>query len=87
MKFETTYVNRLERFSVGIEQEAGRPYLSFPVSNHLVDYEEYYWIDGALFDAFQQNLPHALGFLDACRKRQQDDLLIMPPGSRRGYPS
>lgn len=40
MKFNDTYVNVAERFSLGIEEVSGTPYLSIPVSNRMVDYEE-----------------------------------------------
>jgi hypothetical protein len=41
MKPQNIYVNREELFSLGIEETFGRFYVSFPVSNGMVDYEEY----------------------------------------------
>ncbi|VVN69955.1 hypothetical protein PS833_00345 [Pseudomonas fluorescens] len=41
MKPQNIYVNREELFSLGIEETSGRFYVSFPVSNGMVDYEEY----------------------------------------------
>ncbi|RMV81119.1 hypothetical protein ALP04_04715 [Pseudomonas amygdali pv. sesami] len=38
MVFKDGFVNRDLMFSLGIEETSGRFYLSFPVSNGLVDY-------------------------------------------------
>jgi hypothetical protein len=50
LKFKDVVVCRSERFSIGIEESSGRFYLSIPVSNGLVDYEEYYEIDREAFE-------------------------------------
>ena len=42
MNKKDTLVNVVERFSLGIDEISGRHYFSIPVSNRLVDYEEYY---------------------------------------------
>ena len=42
MKFGDTYFSRDDRYSIGIESTSGRYYASIPVSNGIVDYEEYY---------------------------------------------
>ena len=44
MEFEDTYINKDHRFSLGKELNSGKYYLSIPVSNQMVDYEEYYEI-------------------------------------------
>ncbi len=41
MKFSDTFVSREDRYSIGAELDSGRPYVSIPVSNGVVDYEEY----------------------------------------------
>ncbi|WP_347906120.1 hypothetical protein [Pseudomonas purpurea] len=87
MKFNDVFVDRVERFSLGIEQESGRFYLSIPVSNRLVDYEEYYQIDQACFDAYRANPALALAFLQGCRNRERDELLMLKPGRDRGVAS
>lgn len=83
-KFKDSFVNKEERFSVGIEEETGKFYLSIPVSNGLVDYEEFYEIDRNSFDSFQSDMNVALAFVIRCRKREVDDLLFHKPGSNRG---
>lgn len=87
MKFKDVFVDRVERFSLGIEQESGRFYLSIPVSNRMVDYEEYYEIDQACFDAYIATPALALEFLQCCRNRERDELLMFKPGHDRGVAS
>lgn len=87
MKFRDKLVNREHRFSIGIEEDSGKCYLSIPVSNGLVDYEEYYEINHDTFDKFQANLDQAANFAEECRRRLMDDRLIQKPGSNRGTPA
>ncbi|ROL95654.1 hypothetical protein [Pseudomonas protegens] len=84
MKFIDLLVNREEMFSMGIEALSGQYYVSFPVSLGVVDYEEYYAIDRATFELFEQDLQAALEFVTRARKRELDQLLIMKPGKNRG---
>ena len=42
MRFIDTKVSKEGRYSLGIEQESGEHYISIPVANPYVDYEEYY---------------------------------------------
>lgn len=84
MEFNDLLINREERFSLGQEKQSGKFYVSIPVSNGLVDYEEYYEIDGRQFELFQVDLKAALEFVKRCRSHQADDLLIMKPGKNRG---
>ncbi|MCZ4558192.1 hypothetical protein O4215_21760 [Rhodococcus maanshanensis] len=86
MKFKDTLVLRDERFSIGIELESGRRYVSFPVSNGVVDYEEYYEVDSEEYERFLINPGEAAGFVDECRRHTRDDLLMMKPGKNRGTP-
>lgn len=84
MKFNDFFVSRSEFFSVGTEESSGRYYVSFPVSSSFVDYEEYYEIDLTRFELFQKDIGAAVAFVDRCRRRELDDLLIQKPGSNRG---
>lgn len=77
-------VSREHRFSLGIEEESGRYYVSIPVSNGLADYEEYYEIDRTAFERYRVDPAAALPFVDRCRHRDADDLLIVQPGNNRG---
>ncbi|HEY0062151.1 MAG TPA: hypothetical protein VGC21_08520 [Telluria sp.] len=85
-RFTDVFVSRSERFSFGVAGDQGQYYVSFPVSNSMCDYEAYYWISQAQFDAFRDDVDHALRFVNACRRREHDDLLVDQPGSMRGDP-
>lgn len=81
------YVNRADRFSVGVEQESGKYYVAIPVRNDFVDYDEYYEISLDQFTAFRQDPTLALTFAIACRERKEDARLMMKPGRLRGWPT
>lgn len=87
MRCEDAYVSREHHFSLGVELESGRPYLSIPVSNGLVDYEEYYALSSEHYAALLADPTAALDFAEECRARQHDDLLIEKPGWNRGAPT
>lgn len=84
MKFTDTLVQREERFALGIEETTGKFYLSIPVSNGLVDYEEYYELDRAAYERYLADPKAALPFVQRCRAREEDARLIVKPGSNRG---
>jgi hypothetical protein len=86
MKFNDICFNREHLYSIGIEEDSGKYYVSIPVSNHVADYSEYYEIDREQFESFQTNIEKAASFADMCRKREKDALLIQKPGSMRGIP-
>ncbi|WP_405498366.1 hypothetical protein [Nocardia sp. NBC_00511] len=79
MTFDDRFVSREYWYSLGLEVETGRYYLSIPVSSGHVDYEEFYEIDQAAFDRFREE-PSAGGeFAEACRRREMDRVLFYPP--------
>lgn len=84
MKFQDVAVNREQRYALGTEQDSGKHYISIPVSNGLVDYEEYYEISPEEFAAYRADLASALPLVEQARHRQVDDRLIQKPGSKRG---
>lgn len=86
MRFDDTFFSRDDRYSLGIESTSGRRYASIPVSNGIVDYEEYYEITLDQYQAFLGNRAAAIEFVEACRRHEHDDLLIEKPGSNRGTP-
>ncbi|GAB4587641.1 hypothetical protein [Nocardia sp. IFM 10818] len=79
MKFDDKFVSRDHWFSLGIEEETGKHYLSIPVSAQIVDYEEYYEIDQSTFDKFMHDPASAVEFAEKCRRQEMDSLLIIPP--------
>jgi len=84
MKFTDTATDRDSRFSIGHELESGRYYLSIPVANPYVDYEEYYEISKAMHDLYPRNLDELRSFAEACRQQKNDALLLQQPGRLRG---
>jgi hypothetical protein len=84
MRFRDILVRKEERYSIGVEELTGRYYLSIPVANNLVDYEEYYEINKEEFDAFNVSVVAAAEFVQQCRNRKQDNRLMMKPGKDRG---
>jgi hypothetical protein len=86
MKFLDKFVFKQERFSVGVEEQTGRFYLSIPVSNQFVDYEEFYELPAFQFNACPNNIEELKEFAAKCRARQCDDKLLQQPGRLRGTP-
>jgi hypothetical protein len=84
MKFIDTAVNQQHRFSLGREVHSGRFFVSFPVSNAMCDYEEFYEIPAAMHDHYPRNFEEVLAFVERCRQHLCDDLLFMQPGRDRG---
>ncbi|MDG3009905.1 hypothetical protein G4X40_07060 [Rhodococcus sp. D2-41] len=86
MKFEDSYFSRDDRYSLGVESESGKYYLSIPVSNGVVDYEEYYELTPGEYDKFLKDATAAALFAESTRRRERDRLLIQKPGTNRGTP-
>jgi len=86
LKFDDTFFSREHRYSLGLEEISGKHYASIPVSNGVVDYEEYYELSDDRYDAFLRDESAAIGFIEECRRREHDDLLLEQPGSKRGTP-
>ena len=84
MKPQDAFFSREERYSLGTDLETGRHYASLPVSNGVVDYEEYFELTDIQFAAFLRDRDEALAFVDACRRRERDELLMVQPGWNRG---
>ena len=84
MKFTDFKVNKVDRFSIGIEEDSGDYYVSIPVANPYVDYEEYYRISSDSFHDFSLDMATALPFVQKCREQKNDHLLIQLPGKLRG---
>ena len=86
MTYDDTFFSREDRYSIGLESESSRHYVSIPVSNGPVDYEEYYEIAPAQYESFLADRLAALEFVESCRKHERDELLIEKPGWNRGTP-
>jgi hypothetical protein len=86
MHFNHTAISVGERYSIGVESMSGRYYASIPVSNGIVDYEEYYELTERQYHEFLRDKAAAIDFVEACRRREHDDLLLQRPGRNRGTP-
>ena len=86
-QFKDFLVSREHFYSLGYEEVSGRHYLSIPVTNRLVDYEEYYVLTPSQFEALKADQAQAQTFAAAARERKLDHLLLQPPGRDRGIAS
>jgi hypothetical protein len=87
MKFKDIQFSRQNRFSIGIEEETGKFYLSFPVTTTgFADYEEFYEITNEEFSSFSSDLDKALELLKRCKERKEDNRLLVSPNKNRGVP-
>ncbi|WP_028454669.1 hypothetical protein [Chitinilyticum litopenaei] len=84
MAYRDLFYDRQQRYALGVHAGNGQHYLSIPVSNALVDYEEYYAISSAEFVRFQADAAQAASFAQACREHYHDDRLLQAPGRWRG---
>jgi len=75
-KFKDLFFSRELRFSIGQEEITGKQYISFPVRNPYVEYEEYYALSDNQFMSFMENPNNALIYLEECRDRRHDDLML-----------
>lgn len=86
MKFDDQFVFKDDRFSVGTEVVSGVHYISIPVRNPYLEYEEYYKIDESEYRNCPGNLDVLRKIAEICRAGLNDDNLIMAPGRLRGRP-
>lgn len=86
MQPKDTYTSHQYRYSLGIDQLSGHPYLSYPVTTGVVDYEEFYRLSDDEYRSFLQDPNLAIVLLDLARKHEQDDRLFQKPGWNRGIP-
>lgn len=87
MRFQDTKIFKDLRYCLGVEEESGVFYLGFPVSNRMVQYDEYYLLSKEEYEMFLSNPDAALPLLDKCRQRECDERLIQKPGRDRGWAS
>ena len=84
MQFYDLHTSRPDFFSIGIESESGDYYLSIPVSSGPFDYEEYYRISKQLVDAYPDDIGELRKLANKCRRRENDENLMIEPGVNRG---
>lgn len=79
-RFQDTFISREHRFSLGIDLQTDRHYLSTPVSgvNRAVEWEAYFTITEGQFQDFQANPASTDAFTEDCRMGRNEHLLIHP---------
>lgn len=86
MRPDDRYFSREERYSLGVDLGSGAHYASLPVSTGVVDYEEYYALTEPQYERLLADPAAAVAFVEECRRRERDDLLLQQPGWNRGTP-
>ena len=86
MRWKSVFVDRARRFALGVDEASGRSFVSIPVRNRMVEYDEYYEVDADTFRRFAADPTTAHAFVDRAKRRELDHLLLFKPGSDRGLP-
>ena len=86
MRMSCVFVDRERRFSLDVDEETGRTFVSIPVRNQTVEYDEWYEVDAQTFSAYRADPALAHDFVDRCKRRELDHLLLLRPGADRGLP-
>ena len=79
-----THFSADHRFSIANDLKTGGHFLAIPVCNGVVDFDEQYHLSADQDQSYAADLNLALEFVEGCRRREHDDQLIYPPGTRRG---
>jgi hypothetical protein len=87
MKWNCVFVDRVRRFSLEIEEESGRKFVAIPVElqDYKVEYLEWYEVDAETFEAYRADPALAHDFVERCKRRELDHLLLLKPGRNRGW--
>jgi hypothetical protein len=87
MKWNCVFVDKVRRFSLDIEEESGRKFVAIPVetTNYHVMYDEWYEVDSETFERYRADPSLAHDFVERCKRREMDHLLLFPPGTDRGW--
>ena len=80
---KSVIVDKVNRFSISTNEEK-RYFISIPVSNPYVDYEEHYEISKREFEQYIEDTNLALEFVKECKDHKHDELLLEKPGKYRG---
>ena len=78
MRFNDTFISRSECFSLGIEQDSGRHYLSIPISQPRVDYEAFYRLSAQEYQLFLNDAAACGDFLARCQAGECEARRIKP---------
>lgn len=62
------HINDKRYFSLGIDEETNKFYLSIPIGKGTMDYVEHYSISKSMVDDYPQNIKEVESFVAECRK-------------------
>lgn len=85
MKLVSRFVDRVRRFSLDVDEESGRCFVSVLVANTVTEYDESYVVDSETFGAFLEDPERAHDFVARAKRRELDALLLLQPGADRGF--
>lgn len=85
--YRDTHVSAGARFSLGVVETTGEPYLAIPVSNGVVDHAEHYRLTAEEYAALARDEAAGARLADRCRRRELDDRLLHRPDEHRGIPT
>jgi hypothetical protein len=86
IKANDAFYSRENRYALGVDELSGRHYASLPVTIGVADYDEYYELTDETYERFLADPAGAAAFIEECRRREHDDLLVQQPGWNRGTP-
>jgi hypothetical protein len=79
------HLSKSPPYSISRDARTDEPLFEIPVSNRMVDYEEYYRINEAELELLLAHPSIAAAFAECCGRRRMDDRLVLKPGTDRGY--
>lgn len=82
---KTVFVDQVRRFALEVDEESGRTFVSIPVSNRLCDYLEWYEVDNETFEKYKADPTLAHDLVGKAKRREVDHLLLLKPGTDRGF--
>jgi hypothetical protein len=85
-KMKNVFVDRENRWGLDIDEISGRMFVNIPVANRMADYLEWYEIDQETFERFRADPASASDFVTKAKNRELDHLLLLQPGTDRGWP-
>ena len=81
---KSVFVDRVRRFSLDVDEETGRTFISIPVHNKMIEYDEWYEVDQVAFERYKADPTLAHDFVGQAKRRELEHLLLLKPGTDRG---
>lgn len=82
---EVVHVDRERRFSLELDTESGRTFVSVSVDlrNGAISYDEWYEVSRDEFERYRAEPGLAHDLVERCRRGELDDRRVVPPGRCR----